>query len=807
MGMIKCIECGHTISERAKKCPKCGCPVEKDIEKKMCPECGQSVNKDLDKCSYCGYPFDLVQSIDDTNSSVNKVCPECGQSVNKDLNKCSYCGYPFDLVQSVDDANSSENKVCPECGQSVNKDLNKCSYCGYPFDLVQSVGDANSSINKVCPECRQSVNKDLDKCSYCGYPFNLVQSVDDANSSVNKVCPECGKSFDDKCDVCPHCGCFYSYQHISQFENVELNKANIESSEPKQEHQSTTDIRKTLLKRNKTTIISLSMLTILIVVGGLLYYFLVNHSEKNDWNKFGLKGSACVLRVIISTQYGDNTELVRNEKKYYFSVNGYLEKEEIDYTYHWGYRQYVKGKIVEEKDFNGITYHYTYENPLIGISEDNREYHYDKEGRLIFSVLYGDSTVYRYDDEGFLKETEVLNFQGLDGCEIQTYSNPLHVDGITKVDEYGNWIERKYEYEGEGGMIYVTENREIEYYSESSQVGNYGEAISEVSIEEYPSQLPQNRKEALDILNLVLINSYKVEEDCESEYAIPVRIEGNAEIVGIQRKGYKDGYFPFTIYRLRQIANHWQIVNEKTINENEMDGQVLIFSAKRFGLADENMPELVRINNKDYFYFIYRIAELGNGCAGCGYLRLCLYNLDSHDVLSLNYAVYGEINELLKGEFVDLEKLESYPDENRFLQKKATELTCIYRPSEEDLDMDNPKNSVKRWLLDNPGKYEPQNTTIKYTYYNTSIFDWDNYNDEKENRIENDSFIVVHDWRGSVYAYDKEKKRYFVIYGIEINGGARKVSWDNRASDVVVIDTDWCGMRINLLSGKMELLE
>ena len=484
-----------------------------------------------------------------------------------------------------------------------------------------------------------------------------------------------------------------------------------------------------------------------------------------------------------------------------------MEKEEIDYTYHWGYRQYVKGKIVEEKDFNGITYHYTYENPLIGISEDNREYHYDKEGRLIFSVLYGDSTVYRYDDEGFLKETEVLNFQGLDGCEIQTYSNPLHVDGITKVDEYGNWIERKYEYEGEGGMIYVTENREIEYYSESSQVGNYGEAISEVSIEEYPSQLPQNRKEALDILNLVLINSYKVEEDCESEYAIPVRIEGNAEIVGIQRKGYKDGYFPFTIYRLRQIANHWQIVNEKTINENEMDGQVLIFSAKRFGLADENMPELVRINNKDYFYFIYRIAELGNGCAGCGYLRLCLYNLDSHDVLSLNYAVYGEINELLKGEFVDLEKLESYPDENRFLQKKATELTCIYRPSEEDLDMDNPKNSVKRWLLDNPGKYEPQNTTIKYTYYNTSIFDWDNYNDEKENRIENDSFIVVHDWRGSVYAYDKEKKRYFVIYGIEINGGARKVSWDNRASDVVVIDTDWCGMRINLLSGKMELLE
>lgn len=29
MALIKCNECGHMISDRATKCPKCGCPITK----------------------------------------------------------------------------------------------------------------------------------------------------------------------------------------------------------------------------------------------------------------------------------------------------------------------------------------------------------------------------------------------------------------------------------------------------------------------------------------------------------------------------------------------------------------------------------------------------------------------------------------------------------------------------------------------------------------------------------------------------------------------------------------------------------
>ena len=33
MALIKCTKCGHMISDKAKKCPKCGCPTTKEEEK------------------------------------------------------------------------------------------------------------------------------------------------------------------------------------------------------------------------------------------------------------------------------------------------------------------------------------------------------------------------------------------------------------------------------------------------------------------------------------------------------------------------------------------------------------------------------------------------------------------------------------------------------------------------------------------------------------------------------------------------------------------------------------------------------
>ena len=53
MALIKCKECGHMISEKAKSCPKCGCPIEKGL---VCSECGNNLNPNEEICPNCGNP-------------------------------------------------------------------------------------------------------------------------------------------------------------------------------------------------------------------------------------------------------------------------------------------------------------------------------------------------------------------------------------------------------------------------------------------------------------------------------------------------------------------------------------------------------------------------------------------------------------------------------------------------------------------------------------------------------------------------------------------------------------------------------
>ena len=59
MALIKCIECGNQVSDKAKSCPECGCPVEpKKIEKKIvCFECGASISDKNETCPKCGVPL------------------------------------------------------------------------------------------------------------------------------------------------------------------------------------------------------------------------------------------------------------------------------------------------------------------------------------------------------------------------------------------------------------------------------------------------------------------------------------------------------------------------------------------------------------------------------------------------------------------------------------------------------------------------------------------------------------------------------------------------------------------------------
>lgn len=53
--MIKCPECGHDVSDRAKTCPHCGVAIAGMIT--TCPDCGEVILKDSSECPNCHCPI------------------------------------------------------------------------------------------------------------------------------------------------------------------------------------------------------------------------------------------------------------------------------------------------------------------------------------------------------------------------------------------------------------------------------------------------------------------------------------------------------------------------------------------------------------------------------------------------------------------------------------------------------------------------------------------------------------------------------------------------------------------------------
>lgn len=47
MAMIKCPDCGKDVSDKAKACPECGCPIDAPV----CPKCGSANLTKISKSS------------------------------------------------------------------------------------------------------------------------------------------------------------------------------------------------------------------------------------------------------------------------------------------------------------------------------------------------------------------------------------------------------------------------------------------------------------------------------------------------------------------------------------------------------------------------------------------------------------------------------------------------------------------------------------------------------------------------------------------------------------------------------------
>ena len=69
MALIKCDECGESISSSAKVCPHCGIK----INLQTCPECGQKLKGDETNCPECGYPINKKNATNVITEHLDKI--------------------------------------------------------------------------------------------------------------------------------------------------------------------------------------------------------------------------------------------------------------------------------------------------------------------------------------------------------------------------------------------------------------------------------------------------------------------------------------------------------------------------------------------------------------------------------------------------------------------------------------------------------------------------------------------------------------------------------------------------------------
>ena len=66
--IIKCPECGHQVSDRAKTCPSCGIDIAGKITR--CPDCGEYIFKDDRECPNCHCSINASESVQEVEPEV-----------------------------------------------------------------------------------------------------------------------------------------------------------------------------------------------------------------------------------------------------------------------------------------------------------------------------------------------------------------------------------------------------------------------------------------------------------------------------------------------------------------------------------------------------------------------------------------------------------------------------------------------------------------------------------------------------------------------------------------------------------------
>ena len=233
----------------------------------------------------------------------------------------------------------------------------------------------------------------------------------------------------------------------------------------------------------------------------------------------------------------------------------------------------------------------------------------------------------------------------------------------------------------------------------------------------------------------------------------PVVVNSDEYIIGVINQS-TSAFEKYNFIVLHKFANKWQKKLSKIYGED--------FKY----ITPIDTFQLVYIEKEPYIYFQLLENFVGTAVAGFSIISFNLFDISTGQFLSLLYEGRDKDENTVEGEFTNTGEFNNTPLILNFLEENAAKSRVIYRPTDEDLNLDNPKNYEKKWQVDNsniPDIYNAngyEEGTLKLTYYTNELMPFA----EAKERIENSIFIIVTYFRNNVIGYDKTRKKYFPIW-------------------------------------------
>lgn len=135
MALMKCPECGNSVSDKSRDCIHCGYPIKEYLSEKA----KQEAFTEIFKCKQCGFQ----------NEVGTDYCRECGTRITDYKDSTRALGNKEEY-----DYTSVPHTICPNCGKKNKAGEFKCDTCGHRYtlnDYKVVIPRENSKMS--CPRC------------------------------------------------------------------------------------------------------------------------------------------------------------------------------------------------------------------------------------------------------------------------------------------------------------------------------------------------------------------------------------------------------------------------------------------------------------------------------------------------------------------------------------------------------------------------------------------------------------------------------------------------------------------------------